>query len=284
MATLRTITDREQRELDAANASGRRPIVFIHGLWLHASSWDPWRRYFEDAGYATLAPGWPGDPETVADARRRPEALAGVGVAAATTHYATIIRQLKRPPVLIGHSFGGLIVQKLLGLGLGAGGVAIDPAPFRGVLPVPLSSLKVAFTVLKSPANRKRAVSLTRDEFRYGFANAVPEDMANELYERFAIPAPGRPLFQAATANLDPGTEASVDTRSAKRGPLLLISGDQDHTVPFKVTHAAYEKQKRSRSVTELETFPNRGHSLTIDPGWRELAEHARSFFSRNAL
>lgn len=284
MATRRTITEREQREIDHANASDRRPIVFVHGLWLHASSWNPWRAFFDEAGYATLAPGWPGEPETVADSRRRPEAFVGLGVAEVTEHYASIIRSLKRAPLLIGHSFGGLVVQKLLGQGLGAGGVAIDAAPFRGVLPVPFSAIRSAFPVLRDPANRKRAVSLSRAQFRYGFANAVSPAVADQLYDTFAIPAPGRPLFQAVTANLDPRTEASVDFESAKRGPLLMISGDEDHTVPYAITRASYDKQKRAKTVTELETFPNRGHSLTIDPGWRELAAHARDFFERNSL
>ncbi len=284
MATARTITDREQREVGRANVSDRTPVVFVHGLWLHASSWDPWRKFFEDAGYATLAPGWPGDPETVADARRRPEAFAGIGVNDATTHYAAIIRQLNRPPIIVGHSFGGLIAQKLLGLGLGVGGVAIDPAPFRGVLPLPLSALKAGLPVLRNPANRRRAVSLTREQFRYAFGNTLSTEHADALYEAFAIPAPGRPLFQAATANIDPETEASVDTHNTERGPLLLISGDEDHTVPFAMTRASYERQKRTGAVTELETFRHRGHSLTIDDGWREIAERSVAFLHRNSL
>jgi len=283
MATEGTITAREQAEVEAANASGKRPVVFVHGLWLHATSWDRWAAFFREAGYAPLAPGWPGDPETVEASRQNPEAFAGKGVDDATDHYAAIIRQLQIAPVLVGHSFGGLIVQKLLGMGLGAAGVAIDPAPFRGVLPLPFSSLKSAFPALGHPSTYKHTVSLTAEEFRYAFANAVSEQEAAELYATFPIPTPGRPLFQAATANLDPGTEARVDVKNETRGPLLLISGKEDHTVPFAITHAEYERYRHSTAVTELQEIDGRGHSLTIDSGWREVAEHALAWAKRHA-
>lgn len=283
MATASTITAREQAEIDAANASGRTPVVFVHGLWLHASSWDRWAALFAEAGYATLAPGWPGDPETVEASRQHPEAIADKGVEEATEHYASIIRQLKTSPVVVGHSFGGMITQKLLGEGLGTAGVAIDPAPFRGVLPLPFSSIKSSFPVLGHPSKLHQAVSLTAEEFRYGFANAVSEQEAAGLYATFAIPAPGRPLFQAATANFDPGTEAKVDVKNETRGPLLLISGMDDHTVPYAITHAEYKRYEGSQAVTELQQIAGRGHSLTIDSGWREVADLALAFAKRHA-
>jgi len=283
MATQGTITAREQSEIDAANASGRTPVVFVHGLWLHASSWDSWAALFREAGYATLAPGWPDDPESVEESRRHPEVFAGKGVEEVTEHYAAIIRRLAKPPVIVGHSFGGMITQKLLGEGLGAAAVAIDPAPFRGVLPLPFSSLRSAFPVLGNPANLRRAVSLTAEQFRYGFTNAVSEEEAADLYATFPIPGSGRPLFQAATANFDPGTEASVDVKNVTRGPLLILSGTEDHTVPPAITHAEYRRYEKSPAVTELQEIEGRGHSLTIDSGWREVADRALAFAKRHA-
>ncbi|HEX3554660.1 MAG TPA: alpha/beta hydrolase [Thermoanaerobaculia bacterium] len=283
MVTENTITAREQAEIEAANASGHTPVVFVHGLWLHASSWSRWIDLFREAGYAALAPGWPDDPESVEESRQHPEVFAGKGVDEVTDHYAAIIRQLKKSPVIIGHSFGGLITQQLLGLGLGAAAVAIDPAPFRGVLPLPFSALKAAFPVLGNPANLKRAVSLTAEQFRFAFANAVSEQEAAELYATFAIPAPGRPLFQAATANIDPTTEAKVNVKNATRGPLLLISGEKDNTVPFAITHAEFKQYEKSAAVTEFQQIDGRGHSLTIDSGWREVADHALAFAKLHA-
>jgi pimeloyl-ACP methyl ester carboxylesterase len=280
----RIITARERWEIDAANDSGRIPVMFIHGLWLHASSWQRWQTFFEEAGYATLTPGWPGEPPTVASSRAHPEAFENIGLQAVTEHYAAVVRDLYRSPIIVGHSFGGLVAEKLVTMGLGAAGIAIDAAPFRGVLPLPLSTLKSSLPVLGKLSNRTHAVSLTADQFRYAFANAVPDGEADWLYETFAIPAPGRPVFQAATANLDPNTEARIDYDNPDRGPLLLISGDEDHTVPFSITHASYKRLQRSAAVTELKTFPARGHSLTIDHGWRELAEYSIEFAQRHAL
>jgi len=279
-----TLTAREKTEVDAANASGRPPTVFIHGLWLLAGSWDPWRSRFEEKGYTTLAPGWPDDPETVEEARAHPEAFAGRSVGQVTDHYAEVIAELTRKPVVVGHSFGGLIAQKLAGLGLVAGAVAIDAAPFRGVLPLPFSALKASSPVLRSPGNRNKAVPLTFDQFRYAFANAVPEAEARSLYDTYAVPAPGRPLFQAAFANLDPRTEASVVVDNHDRGPLLVISGERDHTVPTSMSRAAYKRHHRSSAPSEFVEMPGRGHSLTIDSGWTEVADAALAFFERQGL
>jgi pimeloyl-ACP methyl ester carboxylesterase len=255
--------------------------VFIHGLWLLPSSWDRWGPVFEQAGYAPMCPGWPDDPETVAEANAHPEVFANKTVGQVADHYAAVLGKLDKKPVVIGHSFGGLITQIVAGRGLSAASVAIDSAPFRGVLPLPISALRSASPVLGNPANRHRAVPLTYEQFRYAFANAVDEMEAKELYETFAVPAPGAPIFQAAAANLNPWTEAKVDSENPERGPMLIISGEKDHTVPRAITDAIYDKQKRNTAVTEFVEMPNRGHALTIDNGWREVAETALAFVKR---
>jgi pimeloyl-ACP methyl ester carboxylesterase len=275
------ITDHEAAEINTANASGRRPVVFVHGLWLLPSSWDRWRTVFEDAGYATLAPGWPDDPETTAEAHAHPEAFAGKSIKEVADHFDEVIRGLGTQPAVIGHSFGGLMAQILAGRGLSAASVAIDPAPFRGVLPLPISSLRASSPVLGNPLNRGRAVPLTFEQFRYSFANAVSEDEARELYDTFAVPAPGEPLFQAAAANLNPWTEDKVDTMNPDRGPLLILDGELDNTVPWAVANASYDQQKRNEGVTEILQIPGRGHALTIDNGWREVAETSLAFVQR---
>jgi non-heme chloroperoxidase len=276
-----TITAHENEQLEAANATGRIPVVFIHGLWLLPSSWDRWAEMFEAEGYAPLTPGWPDDPQTVEEANADPSAFAHKGVGQVADHFEEVIRRLDRKPAVIGHSFGGLLTQIVAGRGVSAVSVAIDPAPFRGVLPLPVSALKSASPVLGNPANRNRAVPLTYEQFRYGFANAVSEEEARELYRTYAVPAAGLPLFQAATANLNPWTEAKVNSRNPDRGPLLIISGEKDHTVPWAIANASFKKQKRNSGVTEIAEIPGRGHALTIDSGWREVAETALTFVKR---
>jgi non-heme chloroperoxidase len=268
-------------QVERANTSGLTPVVFIHGLWLLPHSWDRWAGVFEQAGYAPVQPGWPDDPETVEEANAHPEVFAHKTVGQVADHCADVIGQLNAKPAVIGHSFGGLLVQILAGRGLSAATVAIDPAPFRGVLPLPFSALKSASPVLGNPANRNRAIPLTYDQFRYGFANAVSEDEAKQLYETFAVPASGAPLFQAATANLNPRTEAKVDSKNPDRGPLLIISGEKDNTAPWAIANASYKKQKRNQAVTEIIEMPNRGHGLVIDSGWREVADTALAFVQR---
>ena len=277
------LTTHEQEQIDRANASGLQPVVFVHGLWLLSSSWDNWRTLFEEKGYTTLAPGWPDDPETVEEAKQDPEAFAHKHIKQVTDHYVDAIRQLKTKPAVIGHSFGGLIAQRLAGEGVSVVTVAIDPAPFRGVLPLPLSALKSASPVLGNPLNYTRAVPLTFEQFRFSFANAVDESEAHDLFDTYAVPAPGAPLFQAASANLNPWTEAQVDTKNPERGPLLLISGEHDNTVPWAITHASYKQQEKNLGVTEIKEIPDRGHSLTIDHGWREVAEAALAFIAQYA-
>jgi non-heme chloroperoxidase len=278
-----TMTEHEAEQIQHANASGHTPAVFIHGLWLLPSSWDRWVTVFEEGGYVGVTPGWPDDPETVAAAKEHPEVFAGKSVGQVADYLEGIIRRLDKKPALIGHSFGGLLTQILAGRGVAAVSVAIDPAPFRGVLPLPISALKSGRPVLGNPANRNRAVPLTYEQFRYGFANAVTEEEAKELYETYAVPASGRPIFQAAAANLNPWTEAKVDTKNPARGPLLIISGEKDHTVPWAIANASYKRQKHNNGVTEIKEIPNRGHALTIDSGWREVADTALTFVRRFA-
>ena len=275
------ITQYEAEQIQKANGSGLIPVVFVHGLWLLPSSWDRWRARFEEAGYATLAPGWPDDPNNVEEANRNPEVMAHKTIGQIADHFEDVIGSLKKKPVVIGHSFGGLLTQILAGRGVSAVSVAIDPAPFRGVLPLPFSSLKSAAPVLGNPANHGRAIPLTFEQFRFGFANAVSEDEAKELHATYAVPGSGVPLFQAATANLNPWTEAKVDTKNPKRGPLLIIDGEKDNTVPWAIANASYKRQKRNKGVTEIVKIPDRGHSLTIDHGWREVADVALNFVTR---
>jgi pimeloyl-ACP methyl ester carboxylesterase len=278
---MASINEHESAQIDRANASGKPPVMFIHGLWLLPSSWDNWAKVFEEAGYTALMPGWPDDPETVGEAQQHPEVFARKTVGQVADHFEDVSRKLDGTPVVIGHSFGGLLAQILAGRGVAKATVAVDPAPFRGVLPLPISSLKAASPALGNPANRHRAVPLTYEQFRYAFANAVGEEEAKQLYDTYCVPASGTPIFQAAAANLNPWTEVKVKSKNPQRGPLLIISGEQDHTVPPAISNASYKKQKRNKGVTEITEMKGRGHSLTIDHGWREVAETALEFVQR---
>ena len=277
-----TITPREAGEISAANASGRPQAVFVHGLWLLAESWQPWRALFEEKGYATVAVDWPDDPASYAEAHAHPEVFAKKSVGQVADHVAEVIDRLDHRPVVVGHSFGGLLAQIVAGRGLAHATVAIDPAPSRGVLPLPFSALKASFPVLGNPANYGKAVTLTFEQFRYGFANAVSEDEARRLYETFHVPAPGRPLFQAATANLDVTTEAKADAANPDRGPMLIISGEKDNIVPWRLANAAYKRQRSNPSPTEIVEVPGVGHSLVIDSHWREVADVALEFLAKH--
>jgi non-heme chloroperoxidase len=276
-----TITEHEAAQIERANATTATPVVFVHGLWLLPSSWERWAAHFEEAGFVALTPGWPDDPETVEEAKKHPEVFAGKTVGEVADHVGSIIRRLDRKPAVIGHSFGGLLTEIIAGRGLAAASVAISPAPFRGVLPLPISALRAASVALKNPANYNRAVPLTYAQFRYSFANTMGEDEAQALYEAYSVPAPGAPLFQAATANLNPWTEVKVDTKNPDRGPLLVIFGEKDHTVPKAIAKASFNKEKQNPGVTELVEMKNRGHALTIDGGWREVADTALAFVQR---
>lgn len=260
------------------------PVVFIHGLWLHATSWEPWIERFRREGYEPIAPGWPGEPATVAEAREQPDRVADKGIDDVANHFAGIIRSLKAPPILVGHSFGGLIAEKLLGQDIGLAGVAIDPAQIKGVLPLPLAQLRSALPALGNPTNLHRSVALTQKEFRFGFGNALSEQESNALFEKWTIPSPARPLFQAAVANFALHSEAKVNTANDSRGPLLLISGTADHTVPDVVTRSTMKQYRHSTAVTELRQFEGRGHSLTIDSGWKDVAESVLGWLKSKGL
>ena len=261
--------------------SAGSPVVFIHGLWLHADSWAPWTELFQTAGYLPLAPGWPGDSDTVEETRAHPDRTAGKGIEDVVEHYAQIISGLDTRPIVIGHSFGGLIVQRLLGQDLAAAGVAIDAAPIKGVIYLPPSALRVASIALRNPANRNKAIALTPEQFRYGFGNALPARECAELYERWTVPSPGKPLFEAAAANLSPRSPAKVNTRNKTRGPLLLIAGGNDHTVPAAITRSTRKLYHKSPAITDLREFNDRGHSLTIDHGWREIADEVLNWLTQ---
>jgi len=276
------ISEREKAQVERANASGSMSVVFVHGLWLLPSSWDRWAAVFEDAGYATVTAGWPDDPETIEEANADPEVFAHKKVGMIADHLQRgVIASLAKKPVIIGHSIGGLLVQMLAGRGVAVATVAIDPGPFRGVLPLPYHLIRATEPVWHNPANHHRAVPLTFEQFRYGFANAVSEDEAKDLYETFAVPASGTPIFQAASANLNPRTEAKVDTTNPDRGPLLIVSGGEDNTVPPAVARAAYKRQSSNTNVTEIIEFADRGHALVIDHGWREVADASLKFVRR---
>jgi pimeloyl-ACP methyl ester carboxylesterase len=262
----------------------KNPILFIHGLWLHSTSWAPWEAYFEEAGYGAASPRWPGEPESVTDARANPELVENMGIDVVTDHMASIIDSMAVAPILIGHSFGGMIVEKLLDQNKGVAGIAIDAAQIKGVLPLPLSSLKSTLPVFKNPANKHRAVMLTPEQFGYAFGNALSPEESDALFDRWAVPAPGRPLFEAATANFSPHSPDKVDTKNSDRGPLLLVMGGQDHTVPEAITKSTLKQYRHSSAVTDLAEFEDRGHSLTIDHGWQEIAESCLQWLEKQGL
>ena len=276
-----SISEREHSEIEAANASGATPVVFIHGLWLLPSSWANWAGFFEEAGYAPLTPDWPDDPATVEEARANPEVFAKKTLKQIADHTTDVIGALDKKPAVMGHSTGGLLAQMIAGRGLSAATVAIDPGVFRGVLPLPASALKVAGPFLINPAWRGRAITLSFDQFKYGWANALDEKQATELYEAFHVAGSGIALAQMGNANLNPWTESKVDVHNPDRGPLLIIDGEKDHTVPWAIANAAYKRQKHNPGVTEIVKIPNRGHALTIDHGWREVAQTALDFIKR---
>jgi non-heme chloroperoxidase len=275
------ITERETGQIDKANSSGRVPVVFIHGLWLLPSSWDNFAGLFEEAGYAAVQPSWPDDPETVEQARANPDVLAKKSLKLVADHTAEVIGKLDKKPAVLGHSTGGLLAQLIADRGLSAATVAIDPGPFRGVLPLPFSALKSAWPVLKNPANRGKAVTLTFEQFKYGWATGISDGEARQLYDTYHVAAPGLALAQMANANVNPFSEAKLDPKNPNRGPLLIMDGEKDHTVPWAIANASYKRQSRNQAVTEIVQMPGRGHSLTIDSGWREVAQTALDFVKR---
>lgn len=278
-----TLADWEQEEIERANASGLTPVVFVHGLWLLSSAWQGFRDTFEAAGYVTLAPGWPDDPRTVEEAHQHPEVFARKMVQGVTDHYLEATARLNTKPAVIGHSFGGLIAQKIADSGASAVTVAIDNAPFKGVLPLPLQALKSASPVIGRLGNRNKAVALTLDQFRFGWANNLDDDEAKDLYDTYHVPASGAPLFQAAVANFNLfGGETALDVKNPDRGPLLIIAGTNDNTAPIAFTQGSYKLQKKNKAVTEYLEIEGRGHSLVIDHGWPDVAKAALEFVTRS--
>jgi pimeloyl-ACP methyl ester carboxylesterase len=277
------ISEREAQQIEKANASGKTPVVFIHGLWLLPSSWNNWVDFFEENGYAGVTPDWPDDPETVEVARTEPEVLAKKSLEQVADHTAEVIGGLQQKPAVMGHSTGGLLAQIIADRGLSGATVAIDPGPFRGVLPLPISTLRVTAPILRNPLNRGKAITLTLDQFKYGWANALSDEEAKQLYDTYHVAGPGVALMQMANANLNPWTAAKVDPKNPNRGPLLIIDGEKDHTVPWAIANGAYKRQRHNQAVTEIVKIPNRGHSLTIDSGWREVAQTALDFVKRFA-
>jgi non-heme chloroperoxidase len=264
--------------------STRTPVVLIHGLWIHSSSWQNWMEAYRQAGYLPTAPGWPGDGESVAATRRNAAAVANRGIEEITEAYRRVIGGLGAAPVVIGHSFGGLIAQKLLAEGNARAAVAIDPGQMKGVKPVPLAQIRSGLPVLSNPGNKKKAVALTRKQFRYAFGNALPQAESDDLFDRWTIPGPGRPLFEASTANFSKTSPAAVNTKRDDRGPLLIIGGGEDHTVPEVVAKAAYKLYAGSSAVTDYQSFPDRGHSLVFDQGWGEIADHTLGWLGRQGI
>jgi non-heme chloroperoxidase len=260
------------------------PVVFVHGLWIHSEAWHPWVELYRSAGYDPVAPGWPGDSADVRQTRKNAAAVAGIGIDDITDGYVDVIRRLPAKPIVIGHSFGGLVAQKLLAAGTAVAAIGIDPGQIKGVKPLPFAQIRSGLPVLSRPGNKKRAVALTKKQFRYGFGNALTEEESGRLYDKYAIPGPGRPLFEASAANFKKSSPAAVDTRKRDRGPLLITGGGQDHTVPEVVARAAYRLYSGSGAVTDYRAFPDRGHSLVFDHGWREIADFTLSWLASHNL
>ncbi|HEX6392099.1 MAG TPA: alpha/beta hydrolase [Acidimicrobiales bacterium] len=278
---MTSISERERGEIEAANASGKKPVVLIHGLWLLPSSWANWADFLRQAGYAPLTPDWPDDPATVEAARANPKVFARKTLKQVADHTTQIIDGLDEKPVVMGHSTGGLLAQMLAGRGLSAATVAIDPGVFRGVLPLPPPVLRSSGPFLINPLTRGRSITLTFKQFTYGWANALDAREAKDLYHTFHVAGSGISLTQMGFANVNPWTQAKVNTKNPDRGPLLIIEGERDHTVPWALANAAYKRQARNPGVTEIVKIPSRGHALTIDHGWREVAQTALNFIQR---
>jgi pimeloyl-ACP methyl ester carboxylesterase len=257
-------------------------IVLIHGAWMTPRSWDPFRGFYAQQGYRVLTPPWPGLEGEVEEIRRDPSAMAGLGIAEIVDGYERVITQLDETPIIMGHSFGGLFVQMLLDRGLGAAGVAIDAAAPKGVLRLPFSQIRALSPVLLNPANARRAVPLDFEQFRYAFANTMTEREAREAFQLNAIPAPGRIVFQAGLANLNPWAATKVDYRNDRRAPLLLIAGSEDHIVPASVNRANLRKYRRSAATTDFVEFPGRSHLIVAQSGWEEVADHALSWAQKH--
>ena len=267
------------------NGSPSKPdtIVLIHGLWLTARSWEDWKERFEGGGYQVLTPAWPRMEGDVEDIRRDPSALNGLGVTEIVDHYDGIVRGLDRPPVIMGHSFGGLVTELLLDRGLGAAGVALSPAQIKGVLRLPPAQIRATFPVVDNPANRKRTVELTPKQFHYNFTNTMTGEEAKAAYDRYQIPGPGRTVFQAAFANFNPRAATRVDVHKDDRPPLLVIGNSEDHTVPASVSRAAAKLMAKSKAVVDYKEFMGRPHFTAGAPGWEAVADYALEWAEKHA-
>jgi alpha-beta hydrolase superfamily lysophospholipase len=253
-------------------------IVLIHGLWMTPHSWEHWVTRYTSAGYTVLAPAWPGLEGEVEALNADPTPLTTLTVGAIADHYERIVRDLDRPPMLIGHSFGGLFVQLLLQRGLGAAGVAIASAQVKGVLRLPLSTIRATLPVLRNPANRHRAVPLTPEQFHYAFTNTMSAAESRAAYERYHVPAAGGVLFEGALANLRPGAATKVDFANPNRAPLLFLAGGADRIIPPAVNRENARRYRRSSALTAYREFPGRSHFTVGQPGWEEVADYALSW------
>ena len=258
-------------------------VVLINGLWMTALSWENWVKHFTDKGFHVIAKSWPGMDVGIDELRRDPSPISTLGITEVVDHYETIIRELDSAPIIIGHSFGGLITQILIDRGLGAAGVAIAPAPVKGILFLPFSTLKVSFPALSNPANNHRAVPLTPEQFHYAFTNNLSEDESLAAYNRYAVPGPDHVLFQAAFANFNPHAATAVDFQNNDRAPLLLISGGSDHVSPPSVVEANFKLYRNSEAITEYKEFPERTHFTLGQDGWEHVADYSLEWALQHA-
>ena len=250
-------------------------VVLINGLWMTALSWENWVKRYTDKGFRVIAKSWPGMDIDINELRRNPASIATLGITEIVDHYEKIIRGLDSAPIIIGHSFGGLVTQILIDRGLGAAGVAIAPAPVKGIIFLPFSTLKVSFPALSNPANNHRALPLSPEQFHYAFTNNLSEEESLAVYNRYAVPGPDHVLFQAAFANFNPYAATAVDFQNDDRAPLLLVSGGKDHVSPASVVEANFKLYRKTKAVTEYKEFPERTHYTLGQKGWEEVADYA---------
>jgi pimeloyl-ACP methyl ester carboxylesterase len=269
--------------MNSSDATEADTIVLIHGLWMTSLSWEKWTAHYQQRGYKVIARSWPGLDGDIDELRRDPSAIAGLGITEIVDHYEAIIRELDRPPIIMGHSFGGLMTQILLDRGLGAAGVAIASAPVKGVLLLPFSTLKASFSILSNPLNNHRASPLTEEQFHYAFTNLLDEEESKKVFDRYAVPGPDHLLFQAGLANFNPHAATTVDFRNDTRAPLLLIAGDRDHISPVSVVRANLKLYRKSKAVTDYKEFANRSHYILGQDGWQEVADAALDWAVSNA-
>jgi pimeloyl-ACP methyl ester carboxylesterase len=258
-------------------------VVLVHGLWMTPLSWEHWIERFEARGHRVLAPAWPGFDRKIEEIRSDTTPFEGLGLTEIADHYAKIIQALDAPPIVMGHSFGGLVTQILLDRGLGSAGVAIDPAQPKGILALPWSTFRVVWPVFRNPAGVGKANALTAKQFHYAFGNTLSEHESAKVYERYAVPGPNRPLFQAGLANLNPKAASKVNLKNDDRAPLLIIGGGADHVVPPRTSRTNFKLYHASKAITEYKEFPGRSHYLVGQDGWEEVADYALDWATSHA-